>query len=184
MKRLVVALVLVASLATAQAKPRQYSTAYALSGIGTGASAALMVGAFLFPQDDGELNYPLLYTGLATTVLTPSLGNLYANHWLNIGMGVRLAAGAVGAYALTQMRQDHRCGTLQADTCTEITNNGMIVVGIAGIILVGGAAYDFKVLRDQVDDYNVRHRSRFQWSPTVTAPPSGSGALLGVGGSF
>lgn len=178
------ALVLVGSLATATAGTRKPSTAYALSGIGTGVSVALMTSAFLFPKDSGALNYPLLYTGLATSVVTPSLGNFYANHWFNIGMGVRLAAGAIGAYALTSMRQDIRCPTLMASTCTEVTSGGMIVVGIAGIIYIGGAAYDFKALGEQLDDYNARHRYRFQWAPTVTPSPSGSGALLGVGGTF
>jgi hypothetical protein len=184
MKKLVVALVLVASLATAHAKPRKHSTAFALSGIGTGASAALMMSAFFFPKDTGELNYPLLYVGMATSVVTPSLGNFYVEHWLNVGMGVRLAAGALGAYAASTMRQDHRCPTLMAETCTELTDNGMIALGIAGIIYVGGAAYDFKALGEQVDAYNAKHSYRFQWAPAVTPSPSGTGALLGVGGTF
>lgn len=184
MKRFVVALVLVLAVATAEARPRKYTVAYGLSGVGTGVSAGLMLGAFFFPEDSGELRSPLLYTGLATSAITPSLGNFYADHWLNIGMGVRLAAGALGAYALTSMRQDHRCPTLEAQTCTEITNGGMIVLSIAGIIYVGGAAYDFKVLGEQLDAYNARHRYRFQWAPSVTPSPSGRGALLGVGGTF
>lgn len=184
MKKLIALLVLAASLATADAKPRKRSTAFALSGVATGASVVLMSSAFFFPKDTGELNYPLLLTGMATTVISPSVGNFYAEHWLNVGMGVRLAAGALGAYAAVTMRQDHRCPTLMSETCTELTDNGMMALGIAGIIYVGGAAYDFKVLGEQVDDYNVRHSFRFQWAPTVTPSPSGGGALLGVGGTF
>lgn len=184
MRKLAVTLVLVLAVSTGEARPRKYSVAYGLSGVGTGVSVGLMLGAFFFPKDTGELRTPLLYSGLATSVITPSLGNFYADHWFNIGMGVRLAAGALGAYALTSMRQDHRCPTLMADTCTEITNGGMIVVSIAGIIYVGGAAYDFKVLGEQLEAYNARHRYRFQWAPSVTPSPSGRGALLGVGGTF
>jgi hypothetical protein len=180
MKKLIVALVLVASLATAQAKPKKHTTAYALSGIGTGVSVVLMTSAFFFPKDNGELNYPLVAVGLGTSVITPSLGNLYAEHWLNVGMGVRLAAGGLAAYVAATMRQDHACGTLVPTTCTELTNNGMIALGIIGIAYVGGAAYDFKVLGDQVDDYNAKHR--FQWTPVIT--PSPTGAVLGVGGTF
>lgn len=185
MRSAALALVLAGSLATtATAETRNPYTAYALSGIGTGVSVVLMTSAFLFPQDSGELNAPLLYTGLATSIVTPSLGNFYANHWLNIGMGVRLAAGAFGIYAATSMRQDIRCPTQMAQTCTELTTNGMIALGIAGIVYVGGAAYDFKALGGQLDDYNARHRYRFQWAPSVTPAPSGAGALLGVGGTF
>lgn len=180
---LVLVLVFVVSLATAHAKPRKHSTAYAISGVSTGASVVLMSSAFFFPKENHDLNYPLLFTGMATSVITPSLGNFYADHWLNIGMGVRVAAGALGAYAAATMRQDHQCPNSSTSMkCTELTDNGMIALGIAGIIYVGGAAYDFKVLGEQVDEYNVRHP--FQWAPVLTPSPSGSGALLGIGGTF
>ncbi len=183
MTKLLASVLLLGSVATAQAKPRKHSTAYAISGISTGVSVVLMSGAFFFPKENHDLNYPLLYTGMALSVVTPSLGNFYADHWLNAGMGVRLAAGAIGGYVVATMRQDHQCpNSSTPKTCTEITNNGMIALGIAGIVYVGGAAYDFKVLGEQVDEYNARHP--FQWAPVLTPSPSGSGALLGVGGTF
>ncbi|MEO7095226.1 MAG: hypothetical protein ABI175_18340 [Polyangiales bacterium] len=182
MKKLVVTLIVIVSFATANAKPRKQSTAYAISGIGTGVSLALFTSAFFFPNENHDLNAPLLWSGMATSLVTPSLGNFYADHWLNIGMGVRLAAGALGAYTAATMRQEHRCSELMPKTCTELTDNGMIALGIVGVIYVGGAAYDFKVLGEQVDAYNARHP--FQWAPVLTPSPSGTGALLGVGGSF
>jgi hypothetical protein len=181
-KKLIVPFVLVASLATAQAKPKKHATAYAISGIGTGVSVVLMTSGFFFPKDTGELNYPLIAVGLGTSVITPSLGNFYAEHWLNVGMGVRLAAGGLAAYVAATMRQDHQCPTLASMTCTELTDNGMIALGIIGIVYVGGAAYDFKVLGDQVDGYNAKHP--FQWAPVITPSPTGAGAVLGVGGTF
>jgi hypothetical protein len=182
MNKLIVALVLVASLATAHAKPKKHATAYAISGIATGASVVLLTSSFFFTTDTGELNYPLIAVGLGTSVITPSLGNLYAEHWLNIGMGVRLAAGGMAAYVAATMRQDHQCPTLMSQTCTELTDNGMIALGIIAIVYVGGAAYDFKVLGEQVDEYNAKHP--FQWAPVITPSPSGAGAVLGVGGTF
>lgn len=182
MKKLIVTLVLVASLATAQAEPKKHATAYAISGIGTGVSVVLLTSAFFFPKDTGELNYSLLAVGLGTSVITPSLGNFYAEHWLNVGMGVRLAAGGLGAYVAATMRQDHQCPIAVTKTCSELTDNGMIALGIIGIVYVGGAAYDFKVLGHQVDEYNAKHP--FNWAPVITPSPSGAGAVLGVAGTF
>jgi hypothetical protein len=181
-KKLIVTLVLVASLATAQARPRKHSTAYAISGIGTGVSVALFTGAFFFPKENHDLNAPLLWAGIGTSVITPSLGNFYADHWLNIGMGVRLVAGGAAAYVAATMRQDHQCPTTEAKTCTELTDNGMIALGVIAIVYIGGGAYDFKVLGEQVDAYNAKHP--FQWAPVITPSPSGAGAVLGVGGTF
>ena len=182
MNKLIVTLVLVASVATAQAKPKKHVTAYALSGIGTGVSVALMTSAFFLTTDTGELNYPLLAVGFGTSLVTPSLGNFYAEHWLNIGMGVRIVAGGMAAYVAATMRQDHQCPIAVSKTCTELTDNGMIALGIVGIVYVGGAAYDFKALGLQVDEYNAKHP--FQWAPVITPSPSGAGAVLGVGGTF
>lgn len=181
-KKLIVSVVLVAAVATAQANPKTHATAYALSGIGTGVSVALMTSAFFLTTDTGELNYPLLAVGFGTSLVTPSLGNFYAEHWLNIGMGVRLAAGGVAAYVAATMRQDHRCPLTTETTCTELTDNGMIALGIIGIVYIGGAAYDFKALGLQVDEYNAKHP--FQWAPVIMPSPSGPGAVLGIGGTF
>ncbi len=181
MKKLVVALLLISSLA--HAKPRKPETAYALSGIGTGASVALIAGAFLLPPRSGDIYMPMLWTGLATSVVTPSLGNWYAGRWFTVGMGIRLATGGFAAYVASTQRQDIQCSdSATPKTCKEITNTGVTLLGIAGIVFIGGAAYDFKTVRDDVDAYNRKHA--FQWAPVLTAPPSGAGALLGIGGTF
>jgi len=182
MNKLVVALVLTATLATAQARPRKLTTAYTLSGVGTGVSVALIVGAFALPPHSGDIYMPLLWTGLGTSVVTPSLGNWYAGRWLTVGLGIRVAAGGLAAYVAATQRQDHQCDTATSMTCQQISNNGMTLLGIAGLVYVGGAAYDFKTLGDDVDAYNAKHR--FQWAHVLTPCPTGSGAGVGIGGAF
>ena len=181
MKKLVVALLLVSSLA--HAKPRKLRTAYTLSGVGTAASVSLIVGAFALPPRSGDIYFPMLWTGLATSVVTPSLGNWYAGRWLTVGMGIRVATGGFIAYVASTQRQDIQCtDSATPKTCHQITNTGMTLLGIAGIVFVGGAAYDFKTLPDDIRAYNRKHA--FQWAPVLTAPPIGSGAVLGIGGTF
>ena len=181
MKKLVIVLLLVSSVATA--KPRKLRTAYTLSGVGTGVSLALTVGAFALPPHSGDIYMPMLWTGLGTGVLTPSLGNFYAGKYLTIGMGVRVAAGGFAAYVAATQRQESQCRDSSVPkTCEDITNTGITLLGIAGIVFVGGAAYDFKTLPDDIDEYNAKHG--FRWSPTVTPAPSGQGAVLGIGGEF
>jgi hypothetical protein len=181
MKKIIVALLLVSSLA--HAKPRKLRTAYALSGVGTGASLALVAGSFLLPPHSGDIYVPMLWAGLATSVVTPSLGNWYAGRWLTVGMGIRVASGGFIAYVAGTQRQDIQCGdSATPKTCKQLTNTGMTLLGVAAIVFVGGAAYDFKTLPDDIDAYNRKHR--FQFQPMVTPSPTGQGALLGIGGTF
>jgi hypothetical protein len=183
MKRTALTLVLAATLAsTAHAETRKLNTAYALSGVGTGASVALIAGAFLLPPHSGDINLPMLYTGLATSVVTPSLGNWYAGRWLTVGMGIRVAAGSLATYVAVTQRDEVQCGGAMPEFCRRLSNTGVTLLGIAGIVYVGGAAYDFKTLQGDVDAYNAKHP--FQWAPTVTPSPTGTGAVLGIGGVF
>ncbi|CAN5920256.1 hypothetical protein BH11MYX3_BH11MYX3_08370 [soil metagenome] len=186
MMRTALTLVLAATLAAvpgvAHAKPRKLNTAYALSGVGTGASLALIAGAFLLPSHSGDINLPMLYSGLATSVVTPSLGNWYAGNWLTVGMGIRVVAGGLATYVAITQRDEVQCGGAMPDFCRRLSNTGVTLLGIAGIVYVGGAAYDFKTLQGDVDTYNAKHP--FQWAPTVAPSPSGTGAVLGIGGVF
>jgi len=181
MKKLIIAMLLVSSIAAA--KPRKLQTAYAASGIGTGVSVALIAGAFAFPPHSGDVYYPMLWTGLGTSVITPSLGNWYAGKWLTVGMGIRVATSAFAAYVVATKRQDHQCPDSSVPkTCTEITNTGITMLGIAGLVFVGGAAFDFHSIPDDVGEYNRKHA--FRWAPVLTPSPTGNGALLGIGGEF
>ncbi len=186
MNRTLTSLALVAGLlalpTAAHAKPRKLTTAYALSGVGTGVSAGLIVGAFLLPPHSGDIYLPMLYTGLATSVITPSLGNWYADRWLTVGMGIRLVSGGLATFVAATQRDEVQCGGATPVFCRRLSNTGVTLLGIAGIVYIGGAAYDFKTLRDDMDQYNARHR--FQWAPVITPSPTGTGALLGIGGTF
>ncbi len=186
MKRTLLTLVLAAAVAAvpsvAQAKPRKLNTAYALSGVGTGVSLGLIAGAFLLPSHSGDINLPMLYTGLATSVVTPSLGNWYAGRWFTVGMGIRVVAGSLATYVAITQRDEVQCGGATPEFCRRLSNTGVTLLGIAGIVYVGGAAYDFKTLQGDVDAYNAKHS--FQWAPTVTPAPTGTGAVLGIGGTF
>ncbi len=184
MKRTATILVLAAARlgSSAQAEPRKLNTAYALSGVGTGASVALIAGAFLLPPHSGDINLPMLYAGLATSVVTPSLGNWYAGSWLNVGMGIRVVAGGLATYVAITQRDEIQCGGSTPEFCRRLSNTGVTLLGIAGIVYVGGAAYDFKTLQADVDAYNAKHP--FQWAPTVSPSPTGTGAVLGIGGTF
>lgn len=178
----VICLVLVGSPSVADAKPRKLTTAYALSGVGAGVSLGLVAGAFVLPPHSGDIYLPMLYIGLGTSVVTPSLGNWYAGRWFTVGMGIRLVAGGLATVVAATQRDEVQCGTSSPEFCRRLSNTGVTLLGIAGIVYIGGAAYDFKTLRDDVDTYNAKHR--FQWAPVLTPSPSGTGALLGVGGTF
>ncbi len=173
MKRLVVVMVLVARTLTAQAGGRERTTALALSGIGTGVSSALIVSSVLFQTDTHEVNSPLLYSGLATSVFTPSLGEWYAGEWLTVGMGVRTAAALLAAYGI-QQTDEVRCLSPGVQTCKEINGTGVAVLGLAAIAFVGGAAYDVLDADDAVDRYNSTHTMIL--APTLL--PSGGGVEL------
>ena len=68
-------LLFVASPAHAEKKKK---TALALTGVGTGVSGGLILASFLVHPQNLEVNKPLLYTGLGTSIVTPSLGHFYA----------------------------------------------------------------------------------------------------------
>jgi len=184
MKKLAAALVSLALASSlAHAKPRSLRTAYALSGIGTGTSTLLITGAFLLPPRAGDIYLPMLWAGVGSAVVTPSLGNFYAGSWLNVGMGIRVAAGGLATYVAATQTQTHQCNDSSVPKdCTELTNTGITLMGISALVFIAGAAYDFKTLEDDVRAYNAKHA--FTWAPTLTPSPSGPGALLGIAGEF
>lgn len=166
----------------AEARPRKLATAGALSGVGVGVSAALISAGFLFPDKNGDVNMPLVWAGLGTSTVTPSLGNWYAGDWLTVGMGIRAAAGGAAALIVLTERQEVACKSQLAMTCHQVSNTGITLLGIVGIAYIAGAAYDVKDLPDAVLRYNRKHA--FQFQPVFTPIPSAQGALLGVSGTF
>jgi MFS family permease len=167
-------------LASSQAHAdKKRSTAVALSGIGIGVSSALVLTSFL-TERNGETNYGLLGTGLGLAVFTPSLGQYYVGQYLTLGEGIRAAAAGAALYAVATQHESVRCDT-GVGFCTSITGSGVVILGLAAIAFVGGAAYDMYDAPDAVDRYNQRHGVFVSLART---PDGQSVPMLVVGGRF
>jgi len=176
-------LVLVAGSRVARAnKDRQ--TAQLLSGVGAGASGALVVASFVAADDHGEINYPLFYVGAGTSVITPSLGEWYAGQWLTIGMGVRIAAAGLATYAVRTQQKTVTCdyASMAGQECKALKGAGIALLGVAAIAYVGGAWYDALDAGDAVDRHNRAHAAFV--TATVLPGPRGLAPGLAVGGTF
>lgn len=165
------ALAIVAALATtAHAKDPDVATA--LSGVGTGVSSALVVSAFLFRSDREDLNRPLFIAGLGSSIITPSLGQLYSREYWTWGMVVRAGAAALGTIAVLTEEETVRCDNGQTD-CKSLKGAGLALLGLAAIGYIGGVAYDV------MDAGDAAKRANGQLSLRLV--PSGTGlALVGT----
>lgn len=183
MKRALLSVALLGVLApAAHAERKKLSTAQAISGVGTGASAAVFLTAILLAkQNSGEVNLPLVFVGLGSSVITPSLGHWYAGRYITVGLGVRAAAAGVAAWGVLNYQQTVRCNTFEYMECKNLKGGAMVVLGISAIAFVGGAAYDFKTLGESVDSYNARFALTPTIMPTTSGPP---GAGLVLSGEF
>lgn len=184
MKRALLSLAIVMLLVGSASAEKSLRTARILSGVGTGASSALFLTAFFVGEKDGDVNMPLLYAGLGSGVITPSLGEFYAGKYLTIGMGLRVAAGLLAMYGVVGHDQEERCtNTTEFQICHKLGQSAYLFVGLAGIIFVGGAAWDIKELPDYVDEYNKR--GGFALAPTLLPTSSGDTAYgLAAMGTF
>lgn len=185
MKRALLSLAIVAALTGTAAAEKSLRTARILSGTGTGVSSVLFLTAFFVGDKNGDVHMPLLYAGLGSGVVTPSLGELYVGKYLTVGMGLRVAAGLIATYGVLGHDQEVRCSnTIQFETCTELGQNAYLLVGLAGIIFVGGAAWDIQALPEHVEEYNTRGTS-FALAPTLLPTGSGDSAFgLAAMGTF
>lgn len=181
--RVLAVLLAIAMLGSAaHAERKELRTAQALSGVGTGASAAVFLSAFLLSKrNEGDVPMTLIYVGLGTSVITPALGHWYAGRYLTPGMGIRAAAALFSTWGVLHYSQTERCNTFEFKECTGLKQGAVIVLGISAIAFVGGAALDFKTLQDSVD----RHNARFAITPTILPTTSGApGAGLVLSGLF
>ena len=183
--RSVVLLVVLAVSSPAHAEDRKDpKIAMALSGVGIGVSSALVVGSFLFNTDPYvDMNHPAFYAGLATSVVTPSLGELYAHQWLTIGMGIRGGGVLLAAYGVTRT-QEASCNDLANSKCKQLTGTGVALLGLAAIAYIGGAAYDVIDAGDAVERYNATHIGITPMIMPNTGPPGTMTAGLAVTGTF
>lgn len=175
MKRAVIVLCLVASATThaSAEEAKSLTTARALSGVGTGVSGALFLSSFLAVDNNGEVNMPLMFTGLGTGVFTPALGQWYAGRFLTPGMAIRIGAGTIATYAVLGQSDTVRCNhTTEYTECKSVNGTGVILLGIAAIVFVGGAALDFKELPDTIERTN-RTRGHFSIAPMIVPSRTG-----------
>lgn len=165
------ALALVAALATtAHAKDPDVATA--LSGVGTGVSSALVVASFLARGDREDLNRPLFISGLASSIITPSLGQIYSGEYWTWGMVVRAGAAALGTIAVLTQEETVRCDNGDVD-CKNIKGAGLALLGLAAIGYIGGVAYDVMDAGDSA--------KRANGQLAIKVVPTGTGlALVGT----
>ena len=172
MRRVLVALMVVLACATAYAGPKKKQTAQILSGVGAGASGAVVIAGFMTAPAGDRFNAPVMYTGLGLLAITPSLGEFYAGQYLTWGMGIRAVAVGLAVVGL-QRTQVVRCdnATSSSQTCDALTGSGYAIIGIAAIAYVGGAALDCEDAPEAADRYNQTH---YMIAPTVMTTQNGA----------
>jgi hypothetical protein len=163
--RALLVLMLVSSTAMADTTPepglKSEKTALILSAGGTALSSTLLVGALMvIPfSKDAEANKPLLYAGLGSSIVTPSLGQIYAGQYLTIGMGIRVISIGIAAYGLT-LKQDQPCDSDPLANCPTVTGTGLTIVSLAAIAYIGGMAWDVRYVDDAVARANRKRSKR------------------------
>ena len=179
----VVAALAVATPARAEG-PKSEMTAELLSGVGTGVSSALILAGFLDQNADQPFNKPLMYTGLATAAITPSLGQIYAGDYFTIGMAARVVGIGIATYGLTHYTKSVMCddAKVSGQMCKTLDSGAFPLLGLAAIAFVGGIAYDVGDAAPAVQRWNERHG--FTIAPAVMPGPNGPAAGLSVAGQF
>jgi hypothetical protein len=188
MRALAVGVLLAASVTTAHAdddQPKSVQTAQLMSGLGAGVPAAMMLAAFIASTPGDPFNRPLMYTGLATAAIAPSLGEFYAGEYVTIGMAARVVGAALATYALKHYTVATMCDTATASgamDCKRLDSKAFPVLGIAAIAFVGGMAFDVEDADDAVGRWNKRHHVTA--APILIHGPTGPAPGLSVGGTF
>jgi hypothetical protein len=185
-RSLAIALLLVAAPASADdGKPKSEQTAQILSGVGTGVSSALILAGFAAGDSSFPFNRPLMYSGLASALITPSLGEYYAGEYLTIGLATRVVAVGFATYGLTHYTHTTQCDgatTSAAPTCKTLSSGAIPFLGIAALAFVGGMAYDVSDAGPAARRWNEHHG--FMVAPTVLPGASGPAPGLSLLGQF
>jgi hypothetical protein len=186
---LVVSAGLLVALATpASADPlyhrKSHDIAKGLSGAGAGVSAALILTSFLLTDPHNPYNEPLFYTGIGTSIVTPSLGEYYAGQYLTWGEALRAGAAGLAIVGINQTKSTSCLGQTDDNTCKEISTGGIAILGLGLIAYIGGVFYDVLDAPDAVDRYN--YKLRMQVTPGLMPSPSGGppGGGVWLRGSF
>jgi hypothetical protein len=175
MRALMLFLVLAATPASAEtASPppnppgaKSEKTAKALVAGGTIFSSGLIIASFLVNLNEGTAYLPTLYAGVGTSIITPSLGQLYAGQYLTIGMGIRGVAAGIALWGYSK-KQDQPCTDVPNTNCPTTTATGLVMISLAAIAYIGGVAYDVRDTPNAVSRYNKRLANKRGASLTPT----------------
>jgi hypothetical protein len=165
---------------------KSHDIAKALSGAGAGASTALVFTSFLLTDPHNPYNVPLFYSGLASSIVTPSLGEFYAEQYLTWGEALRVGAAGLAILGVNLTSPTNCLTTADDNSCTRISTAGIAIIGIGLLAYIGGVFYDVLDAPDAVDRYNYTQRMRLMITPgpmpSVNGGPPGGG--LWLSGSF
>ncbi|MFT3694551.1 MAG: hypothetical protein QM831_15490 [Kofleriaceae bacterium] len=169
-------LLLTATAHADDAQPKNETTAQVMAGVGVGVSSALILAGFIAQDSTYPYNRPLMYAGLGTALITPSLGHFYAGEYVTIGMAARAVGIGLATYGLTHYVQSTTCQLGGETDCHKLDSGAIPFLGLAAIAFVGGMAYDVNDAGDAVKRYNTRH---FAVTPTVV-PTTNGGPAPGI----
>jgi hypothetical protein len=179
----VVALLVSARVAAADPEDvRSPEVGFALSAGGTAVSTGLLIGGLVLSDhvpSSRDAGNKIALVGLASTLVTPSLGEWYAGRGFTTGLGLRLAGAAVTTLGLSQL-------SICFDECSGSRDNSvaaaLIALGLTSYVV--GIGWDIATAPSTVREGNAQRR-RPVITPSVLATPSGGAAYgLGVGGTF
>jgi hypothetical protein len=174
------------SAAPAEAQPapvfyhrKSHDIAKGLSGVGAGVSTALVFTSFLLTDPHNPYNVPLFYSGVATSIVTPSLGEYYAEQYLTWGEALRAGAAGLAILGVNLTTPTSCLTTADDNSCSRISTAGIAILGAGLIIYIGGMFYDVLDAPDAVDRYNYNARMHVMLAPGLM--PSSTGAPPGGG---
>lgn len=178
MRSLVILLVLLAAAPAHADGPKSETTAQILAGGGAGVSSGLILAGFLAGDSSYPFDKPLMYTGLVSALITPSLGQFYAGEYITIGMAARVLGVGLGTFGLMHYTEVTPCDGAHGptDTCRHIDSGAIPFLGLAAIAFVGGMAYDVADASGAVQRWNDHHG--FIVAPTVV--PASDGPAPGL----
>src|SRR5262245_43076482 len=108
MRRAAVLLIVLAAAPSAHGEKKK-TTAKLLSGVSASVSGGIVLAGFLTADNGQRFNTPVLYTGLATSVITPSFGQWYVGEYVTIGIGVRAFAALLATWTLQTQHHTASC---------------------------------------------------------------------------
>jgi hypothetical protein len=171
--------------------PRDRMVALGLSIGGTAASAAgFAVGASL----GWDRGHNLILGSLASTLLTPSLGEWYAGQGITVGLGLRVGGVLVAGLGVVMVGgglvfgnncEPGECGTT-SDTNSHssgaLLGAGLLFAFGGTVTYLAGIVYDIVDAPSAADRYNNKHN--LYLAPTVLPTASGNVPAMSLSGRF